>query len=112
MKRKLYASQLEDPYLQSNFYVIGDEFNNNPFLKGSWRFIEFSLTTTGTGVLIPHRLAYTPLDLLVISVRGGTITVRYDLFDANYIGVDATVTTAPLKVRAFVGRYSEDTIGV
>lgn len=112
MKRKLYVSQLDDPQLQSNFYVIGDEFNNNPFLKGSWKFIEFEVTASGSGQKIPHRLNYTPLDFIVLSTRQGTITLRYDLFDETYFGFDATVTTSPLKVRGFIGRYTEDTIGV
>lgn len=112
MKRKLYISQLEDEYMKSNMVVIGDIFSSTPFLKGQWRFITFQVPATGTDIKLAHNLNFIPADVIVTSVINGTITFRYNQFDANFIAFDATVTTAPMTVRAIIGRYTEDTINV
>lgn len=112
MRYKLYVSQLSDPYLQQNFKTIGDIFNQGPFLKGQWRYITFSITTSGTDIKYEHGLPFTPTDMLVTSVINGTISPKYASFDKNFIVFDATVTTSPMTVRAFLGRYTEDTVNV
>lgn len=112
MKKKLYVSQIEDIYVQQNMKALSDIFNTNPFLKGQWRFITFEVKATGTGQKLAHNLPFTPADMLVTSVINGTLTVKYANFDDTFIVFDATVTTAPMTVRAFIGTYSEDTIGV
>ena len=112
MKKKLYVSQIEDPYTQQNFKTFGEIFNGSPYLKGEWRFITFTVLRTGSNVQIEHKLNFRPTDMLVTSVVNGTITVKYANFDDTYIVFDATVTTSPMTVRAFIGRYTEETIGV
>ena len=112
MKRKLYVSQIEDPYIQQNFKTFGEIFNNSPFLKGQFRFVEFEVDATKTGIKLTHNLPFTPADVLVTSVINGTLSLKYAQFDSTFIVFDATVTTAPMTVRAFIGRYTEDTIGV
>lgn len=110
MKIKLYVSQLEDPFLQQNFKNIADLFQKNPFLKGEWRFLELTFTTTGATVKIPHTLDFTPKDAILLSVVGGTATFNYNLFDSTYLNVNATVTTSPMIVRVLVGRYTEESV--
>ena len=112
MKQKIYISQIEDPYVQTNFKTFGEIYNTSPFLKGQWRFITIEIPRTVTGLKVEHKLSFTPLDMLVTSVTNGTLTVKYGEFDSTFIVLDATVTTAPMTVRAFLGRYTEDTIGV
>jgi hypothetical protein len=112
VKFKLYVSQLEDPFLQQNFKTIGEIFNQGPFLKGQWRFITISVAAAGTGIKYEHGLPFTPTDLLVTSVINGTFTPTYASFDKDFIVFDATVTTSPLLVRGFLGRYTEDTVNV
>lgn len=112
MKKKLYVSQVEDPYMQQNMKALSDIFNVNPFLKGQWRFIEFTVTYSGTNIKLQHNLNFAPADALVTSVINGTITFKYASFDKDFIVFDATVSTAPMTVRALIGKYSEDTIGV
>lgn len=112
MKKKLYVSQIDDPFIQQNFKTFGEIFNGSPFLKGEWRFIEFQITNTKTGVKLAHNLPFTPADVLVTSVINGTLNLKYAQFDDTYIVFDATVTTAPMTVRALIGKYTEDTIGV
>lgn len=112
MKKKLYVSQIEDPYIQQNFKTFGEIFNGSPYLKGQWRFIEFQVIRTGTNVPFEHKLTFVPTDVIVTSVVNGTITFKYANFNSTYIVFDATVSTSPMTVRAFIGRYTEETIGV
>lgn len=112
MKKKLYVSQIEDPYVQQNMKAIGDVFSNNPFLKGQWRFLTFEVKTTGTNIKLAHNFNFTPSDVIVTSVINGTITFKYASFDKDFLVFDATVTTAPMTVRAMIGRYTEETVNV
>ena len=112
MKRKFYVSQVEDVFMQQNMKSFMDVFNATPFLKGEWRFITFNVKASVTGQKLEHNLGFTPADVIVTSVIGGTITFKYDKFDKNFLIYDATVTTSPMTVRALIGTYTEDTIGV
>lgn len=112
MKKKLYVSQVKDAYVQQNFKAIGDIFNANPYLKGQWVFKSITITTTGTDVKLEHNLPFIPTDILVTSTINGTIVFKYASFDATFIVFDATVTTSPMTVRAFIGRYTEDSVNV
>lgn len=112
MKKKLYVSQIEDLYVQQNMKAISDIFSNNPFLKGQWRFITFEVKTTGTNIKLAHNFNFTPSDVIVTSIINGTITFKYASFDKDFLVFDATVTTAPMTVRAMIGRYTEETVNV
>lgn len=112
MRKKLYVSQFQDPYLRQNFESIGDLFQRCPFLKGEWLFLPLSFTTTGNNIKIPHTLPFRPSDVILLSAIGGSLTFNYNLFDSTYLNVNATVTTSPLAVRLFVGRYTEDSVNV
>jgi hypothetical protein len=112
MRKKLYVSQFDDPYLQQNFKSIGEVFSSIPFLKGQWRFYEFEIKSTGSNIKIPHNLGFQPKDIFVTSVINGTITFNYSSFDNVNLDLNATVSTSPMTVRAFVGRYTEDTVNV
>jgi hypothetical protein len=111
MRRKLYVSQIDDLYTQKNFQTFLDLFQANPFLKGDWTFLEFQVTSSGTQK-VKHPLGYVPKDVLLLSVTNGSITFNYGSFDVNFISINATVTTSPMNVRVFLGRYTEDTINV
>jgi hypothetical protein len=112
VRKKLYVSQIEDKYAQQNFQTIGGIFQTCPFLKGEWFFLPLSIPASGNNLKIPHTLSFTPKDVILLSVIGGTITFNYNLFDKTFLNVNATVTTAPMAVRIFVGRYSEESVNV
>lgn len=112
MKKKLYVSQIEDGYMKQNMKAISEIFSSNPFLKGQWKFLTFQVKATGTNIKFAHNFNFIPADIIVTSVINGTITFRYDQFDANFIVFDATVTTAPMTVRAIIGKYTEETVNV
>jgi len=112
VKKKLYVSQIEDLYVQQNMKAISDIFSNNPFLKGQWRFLTFEVKTTGTNIKLAHNFNFTPSDVIVTSIINGTITFKYASFDKDFLIFDATVTTAPMTVRALIGRYTEETVNV
>lgn len=112
MKKKLYVSQVEDSYMKQNMKTISDIFSSNPFLKGQWRFITFQVKTSGSAIKLEHNFNFTPADVIVTSVINGTITFKYDQFTSNFLVFDATVTTAPMTVRALIGKYTEETVNV
>lgn len=112
MRQKLYVSDIQDQRVQQNFKTIGDLFRLIPFLKGDWRFIQFQITATGTNIKVAHQLSYTPIDVILLSSVNGTIAFDYAKFDDTFIYVTATVTNSPMIVRAFIGRYTEDSINV
>lgn len=112
MKKKLYVSQIEDIYVQQNMKAISDIFSNNPFLKGQWRFITFTVPATGLAIKLAHNFNFIPADVIVTSIINGTISFKYDQFDKDFIVFDATVTTAPMTVRAIIGKYTEETVNV
>lgn len=112
MRKKLYISQLEDPYLQQNFNTLGEQFGIIPFLKGEWKFLEFTVKASGSNQKIEHKLGFQPKDVLLLSVVNGSITFNYGSFSKDFLDVNATVTTSPMTVRVFVGRYTEESIYV
>lgn len=112
MNKKLYVSQLEDLYVKKNFQTIGEIFNNTPFLKGEWAFMTIPVNGTNASLKIPHNQKFTPLDAILLSVVGGSVTFNYTEFDATFISLNAIVTSSPMTIRIFIGRYSEDTISV
>lgn len=111
-KKKLYVSQFDNPYLQENFKSLTDLFREIPYLKGNWVFQSIEIKTTGTNLKIPHGLAFQPLDVIVLSTIGGSVVFNYSLFDGTYLDLTATVTSSPMTIRAFIGRYSEDAVNV
>lgn len=105
---KFHLSRIEDVSIQKNFEILRDFSNKNPFMKGSFRHIEFEVPATGSNLKYRHSLGFTPKDVLLTSQVGGTITFLYNSFDNEFIYFNATVSTSPLTVRAFLGTYSED----
>ena len=111
-KKKLYVSQFDDPYIQENFKSITELFREIPFLKGNWVFQTLEIKNSGVNLKIPHGLSFQPLDVLVLSTIGGSVVFNYSLFDGTYLNLTATVTSSPMTIRAFIGRYSEDAVNV
>lgn len=107
-RKKIYTSEIKDIYTQKNFEIIRDELNGNPLLKGRFVFVEISVPSSGSNQKFTHNLGFKPKDVLVLSTIGGTMTFLYNSFDSTYLYYDATVTTSPMTVRAYVGSYSEN----
>lgn len=114
MRKKFYVSQIKESYTRQNFETLGQVFMANPFLKGDWDFRTFTFSTAQTNYKVEHNLGYQPTDVILLSAIGGTIVFNYNLFDKTFLNVTTTLTvsTVPLVVRLFVGRYTEDTINV
>ena len=111
MRKKLYVSQIQDTFARQNFETIGQVFQC-PFLKGEWIFLPLTINASGSNLKIPHTLNFVPKDVILLSAIGGTISFNYNLFDKTFLNVNATVTTAPMAVRLFVGTYSEESVNV
>jgi hypothetical protein len=112
MRKKIYVSQFDDPYIQENFKSLVELANDTPFFKGQWFFMSLPVIASGVEQKFPHNLPFTPLDIIVLSVVGGSVVFNYTKFDSTFINLDATVTSSPMTIRMFIGRHSEDTLYV
>lgn len=112
MRAKLYVSEFADQYLRANFQTLGRLFAVTPFMKGDWAFMTTEVIQTVSNLKIPHLQPYIVKDTILLSVVGGSVTFNYNEFDGTYISLNATVTSSPMTIRMFLGRYSEDTVNV
>lgn len=95
--------KIKDPNLVDVLQSIRDFMRDFPLFSGQWKFFEISFTGGVDNMKIPHRLKFTPKDILQTAIIGdANIIWNYDLFDS--INLDVTVSGA-CTVRAFIGRY-------
>jgi hypothetical protein len=98
-----------EQYFRRNFQLLQDQFNSKEaLLKGEWRFFIISIPSALTNFKYKHNLTFTPTDIIQTSVIGvGVITFNYDKFDKENLDI---TTTGACTVRAFVGRYEEESV--
>lgn len=102
---QIQLDQVADKAVSKALETVRDEFNSETLLRGEWKFFEIRFTAAVTNFKYQHRLGFKPLDVLQTSKTGaGALTWNYDTFDKDYLNV---TTTGPCVVRAFVGRYEE-----
>lgn len=104
--KQLLLSQVTDGASQENFSRLQAFLRDFPLFKGSFQFRELTFISPSypASVVVPHRLGFLPKDVLVTSVRGGTLTWMYEDFTQS--NIVATVSAAT-TVRAFFGTYAE-----
>jgi hypothetical protein len=111
LSQALLENRLVDSeqYFRRNFQLLQDQFNTKePILKGEWKFFKINVPGAITNFKFRHNLTFTPTDIIQTSIIGvGAITFNYDKFDN--INLDVT-TTGACVVRAFVGRYEEESV--
>lgn len=102
---KLIIQGVEDLLAQENFVRIEEYLNSQSILKGAWQFFDIDLDQAYTKKPFAHLFKFIPKDVIQTYKSGvGDITWEYDSFDRNCIYV---TSTAAVKVRAFVGLYTE-----
>lgn len=108
MRKNLPVQAIEDPAALECVESLVDELADQVLGNFRGRFITLDLIT-GTHE-IPHRLRFTPRDVIQTSVRGGSFTWNFADFSQTHINVTcASVLPArSVVVRAFVGRYVEE----
>jgi hypothetical protein len=101
----LLIAEIADRYVQENFNRLKNFFQNQPFLKGQWRFIEIDLDNGVTNFKYKHNLGFIPKDVILTSITPSVSVVwNYDSFDREFI--DFT-TSGACVIRAFIGSYIE-----
>ena len=116
---KLLKNEIKDPLAQENFQKLDDYLQNEPFRKGSFKFMELALAqvTATLGypayVSVEHGLNFIPKDILTLSlfpsvdpVTSSYTSVNWDYSAFTRTHLFATIPTA-VTVRAYVGRYGE-----
>lgn len=104
---KLLIAEVTDKFSQENFKRLIGYFKTQEFMKGEWRFVEITLNSAVTEYKYPHRIGFMPMDVVQtrLTPAGVTLTWNYSKFDTEYINIS---TSAACVVRAFIGRYSEE----
>ena len=103
----LYLSEIEDKLIRENFFRVEKYVREDTVRKAQWTFLTFTFDSAVSNVRIAHRLRFTPLDVILLSVRksdSSTVTWHFDDFDKTSIVVS---TSGPCVVRAYIGRYEE-----
>ncbi len=84
---------------------IKERLEASVFDRGEFKFFEIVFTGAQTNLKYPHKLGFTPKDILQLSITGtGVVTWNYSSFDSSTL--DLTSTGACI-VRAYVGRHQE-----
>lgn len=105
--------RITDPILREFAQRVSEEFRNQPYLRGQWRFVEITFTSNITNYKYPHNLGFVPNILNQVWKSGtGTVTWNYSSFDATNLDLTTASTSAtdPLIVRAFVGNFREGSL--
>lgn len=101
----LILKDIDDQYVQQNFFRLQKFFQAVPFFKGEFKHFELNFDRALTGQKVSHGLGFKPFDVIITYVTGpGTLTFDYANFDDKNIVV---TTTGACKVRAFIGAYRE-----
>lgn len=103
---KLLVLETEDEIQRENMKRLQKELTENQLiLRGQWRFLTITFSGAVTNFKYPHKLDFTPHDILQTSLVGaGALTWNYALFDRTNLDI---TTTGACVVRAFVGSYLE-----
>jgi hypothetical protein len=102
----LFIKDIKEIKIAENFRRVADFLRDDPFSRGRFDFYKFDLklpSYPGT-VEIPHHLPFIPTDIITTSAVGGDITWLYDSFTSDKLYADIT---ASVRVRAYIGAYSE-----
>jgi len=95
-------SGVKDPIVRDVLQSIRDFLRKFTLFSGEWEVFEFVFTQAEDNIKIPHRLKFTPKDILQTAIIGDAGVIwHYDLFDSTNLNV--TVSSA-CTVRALIGR--------
>lgn len=101
----LIIEGVKDELARENFGRLIEQLSNMTFLKGDWRFIEFSVGIATTNFKFAHGLNFIPKDVIVTSSLGaGVATFNIASFTRTHIDV---TTTGACAIRAYIGSYRE-----
>jgi hypothetical protein len=103
--RQPLLEQIEDITVRDSIQWILDYVRNQSLLNGSFQHFEVEIKKAVTNEAIPHRLNFTPKDVIFTSQIGlGVVTFNYGRFDERNLYLS---TTGPCTVRFFAGRYQD-----
>ena len=101
---------IDDVYIRENFKRLALFLQKFPLFRGEWQFFELNFDQAVVALNIAHGLDFTPTDVILTAVSGGTVGVgavefNFDNFDDTNINI---TTTEACTVRFFAGAYKEE----
>jgi len=102
---ELFINKIKDEYVKRALQNVREFFNDQPVLKGNFKFFEITIGAAVSNMKYPHNLGFIPKDVIQLSVTGaGSLTWNQASFDMNYLDI---TTTGACVVRAFIGTYKD-----
>lgn len=117
--KRALNTEIEDPYTRESMTRLNEHLASNPFIKGEFSFFSFDfVNATGAPLVltdsqVPHNLGFVPKDIIQTSLVGASsLSWSYSKFTLTDLYVSLTIpANTTVTVRAFVGRYSEESTG-
>lgn len=103
MIKKPIFTEIENEGLRQIIRDIITDVNNEPLIKGQFKFYEINILKAETNYTIKHGLGFLPKDVIVTYKSGSaTYDIKYDLFTADHIVLS---TTGAMSLRMYIGRH-------
>jgi hypothetical protein len=107
LPRRPPLEEIDDPRVREALQWMTDYFLVLDLIQSNFKFLKLTFTKAETNLLVPHRLGFTPLDIIQTSKTGaGSITYNYESFTPTNLSI---TTTGACVVRLFAGRFDEST---
>ena len=97
----LKLTQVNDIYVRTALVTLKDAINLTGLAGSNLRLIEIETRGAVTNASIPHRLGFTPTDVILTRITGGTVTWNYDKFTKDDLNL---TTSGAVKLRCLIGR--------
>lgn len=100
----LNLTKVTDKPTRDALEEVRDSFNEQDLILGSFKL--YTVTTTGavSNLVVSHTLGFTPMDIIVTRLSGGTVTWSYDSFTKDKLVLS---TSAAVSVRFLAGRVEQ-----
>lgn len=102
--RKPLVDLMNDENIRESFTWLYEFLTQIPLLNGDFEHFEYTIEQAVTDEKLPHKLGFTPKDIILTYVVPNTVTVTFDY--ENFDSQNLVVTTSgACTFRVFAGRY-------
>lgn len=105
MKLDLILKDIEDEWVQENFFRLTNFFGNQPLLDGDFKLFDITIPAKSQNFKIKHGLTFIPADIIPLSITGDfNFYFKYQNFDREFMYV---VTNGPVRIRFLAGKLKD-----
>jgi hypothetical protein len=101
----LIFKDIEDPYVQENFFRLREFLANQVFFDGDFKIFDISIPAATDRFRIRHGLTFIPADIINLAFEGdGNYFFHYQEFDRENLFVS---TNGPVRIRFLAGKLRD-----